>query len=279
MTIRTVAERTLGRMSFVRRMPAPFDKSRIVASGRVGGLKFIFKRSSTWDPELMRVAQLLVRPGHVVWDIGANVGLFSLAAASIVGESGYVLAMEADCDAVSLLHRSRALQGPTRRLTILSAAASDKEGVIEFAISRRARASNSIAGFGSTQTGGVLERRCVPCFSLDTLLNFFPAPSVLKIDVEGAEQLVLNGATRLLTEVRPAIYCEVSHATADNVSKLLSEAGYRLWDGATFMSQLDAPISRATFNTIALPVESLGDYDTQHENVKSPPAPPHPTSP
>jgi FkbM family methyltransferase len=250
-----MAERVFGTFSVVRRLPAPFETTRIVASGKVGGLKFIFKRSSAWDAELLRIAQLLVHRSDVVWDVGANVGLFSLAAASLVGESGSVLAIEADFDAVSLLHKSRVLLSGDQQLRILPAAVADKLGVVEFAISNRARASNSIAGLGSTQTGGVSETRLVPSFALDDLLQVFPKPNVLKIDVEGAELLVLNGSTRLLSEVRPAIYCEVSCSTAEKVTDLLTSAGYRLWDGATFSSSSDDPISKATFNTVALPVE------------------------
>ena len=88
-----------------RRLPPPFSGNRIVASGRVGGLKFLFKPSAAWDPELLRIAAALVEPGDVVWDVGANVGLFAAAAASRAGPTGRVIAVEAD-EATAVLARA-----------------------------------------------------------------------------------------------------------------------------------------------------------------------------
>lgn len=254
MPLRRFAEFALGRLTLTRRLPPPFSGNRIVASGRVGGLKFLFKPSAAWDPELLRIAAALVEPGDVVWDVGANVGLFAAAAASRAGPTGRVIAVEADFDAVKLLEQSaHANAGHGAPVTVLPVAASDSDGFVEFAIARRARAANSIAGYGSSQTGGVATLRTVPSVRLDSLLQHFPPPRVLKIDVEGAEALVLAGATRLLHEVRPRIYCEVAWNSADAVSALLHAAGYRLWSGATFRSRDDPTIERTEFNTVALP--------------------------
>ena len=94
-------------------------------------------------------------------------------------------------------------------MTALPVAISDSVGFVSFSIAKRARAANSIQGYGSTQTGGVSETRTLPCVTLDSLLKHFPTPDVLKIDVEGAELGVLQGGSQLIDNVRPVIYCEL----------------------------------------------------------------------
>ena len=71
----------------------------------------------------------------------------------------------------------------------------------------------------------------VASWTLDSLLERRTSPPVLvKIDVEGAEALVLRGAARLLSEHRPAILMEVHNASAGRTSiDLLTRAGYRSW--------------------------------------------------
>jgi FkbM family methyltransferase len=199
----------------------------------------------------MRTAAELVRKGDVVWDVGANVGLFSFAAAFLAGPGGQVLAIEPDCWLVQLLRRSAA-QRPAgvAPITVLPAAISDRVGVTSFEIAARARASNSLPGFGLSQKGGVREVQTVVSLSLDSLLEYFPAPTVLKIDVEGAELLVMSGARRVLEQARPRIMCEVDPKNAQCAADLLRAYGYGLWN-AEQHSRIEQ--ATAAYNTIAVP--------------------------
>lgn len=237
-----------------RQLPTSSGGGRIVVSAQVGGLKYLFRRSAAWDPELLRITSLLIKQGDQVWDIGANVGLFAMAARHHAGEAGSVLAVEADQDAVSLLFRTgRACEG----LTILPIAISDEDGFVRFSIARRARAANAIEGFGSTQTGGVLEVRILPSWRLDSLARHYRIPDVLKIfDVEGAELGVLSGARNLPATARPRIYCEVTTATRADVVSLLQSYGYSLFDGESFGTSLPRPVDGSTTNLVALPSQA-----------------------
>ena len=257
--IRTVAEVLLGPLTIQRHLPASAGGGVIYASGRVGGLKYLLKPATAWDPELLRIAEALVRSGDSVWDVGANVGLFSRAAGHFAGPDGAVLSVEADVDAVRLLNHTCQLPAPGHAgMTVLPIAISEVTGFIRFAIAKRARAANAIEGFGSTQTGGVKETRVLPCFPLDTLLDHFRRPDVLKIDVEGAECMVLRGAATILRDIRPLIYCEVQDQSRVEVVELLEGQGYVLRDGVDYREGGDGTtVGVATTNLVGIPQERL----------------------
>jgi FkbM family methyltransferase len=211
------------------------------------------------DPLLFALAAELVTPGAVVWDVGANVGLFALAAAFRAGPAGSVLAVEPDAWLAGLVRRSSlALPPAYAPVAVLAAAVADAPGVAEFAIAARGRATSHLAEIGgSTQSGGRRAVESVPVETLDGLLARFPAPGLVKIDVEGAEARCLAGARTLLAEVRPTVVCEISTENAAAVAEILAAAGYVLFDAAaspteeTGRRRLAAP----AWNTLALPRE------------------------
>jgi FkbM family methyltransferase len=213
------------------------------------------------DPLLYSMAEEIVKPGSVVWDVGANVGLFSLCAAALAGQSGFILAIEPDFWLAHLINRSSQLL-KTGRYTcapveVLCASISDSNRISKLAIARRARASNYlIEAGGSTEASGA---RCIQptvSLTLDFLLDYFPSPSVLKIDAETHEAGVLKGARRLLEEVRPTIWCEVSAQKSDEVTTLLHRAKYKLYGAQVQPHRL---IDRAWFHTLAIPTSSRSD--------------------
>jgi FkbM family methyltransferase len=266
--VRRTAERVLGPVTVQRRLPLSAGGGRLIASARVGGLKYLMKGSEHLDPQLLRIASLLVQTNDVVWDVGANVGLFSVAAAARAGENGRVFAVEADMDAVTLLNRTVQLHSYGHaEITVLPLAVGSALGFVQFQIAARARASNAILGYGSTQMGGVREIRMLPSMPLDYLLAHFPGPHVVKIDVEGAELQVLLGAGGILTNQRPRIYCEVATNKAKEVTALFRAHGYRLWDGAVFDAIGSGEVSCAASNTVALPEEkvSFPDYASNRQ--------------
>ncbi len=205
------------------------------------------------DPQLMNTLVEFVHPGHCVWDIGANVGYGTFGAAHLVGGGGSVLAVEPDTWLVSLLRSSANSQpNSSGNVTVLAAAVASECGVRTFSIASRSRATNSLAEYGTSQTGGVAETQTVVTLSLDWLRERFPAPQFLKIDVEGAELEVLRGATSILRRDRPVILCEIGEACADAVSALLRDAGYELFDAENH-ARPRSKLLRATWNTLAIP--------------------------
>ena len=231
--LRELAERLSRGIVLSRRLPREFGSLRVYVSPEGGGLKYWRWNLGSIDPGLLRAVALLVRVGSVVWDIGANMGLFTFSAAQRAGPSGSVLGIEPDVDNVRLLNRTRyGLPVTCGRVEILPVAVNGAErGFARLAISGRARASNAMMDFGSSQMGVVREVRVVPTFRLDDLLKDFPGPSVVKVDVEGAELEVLSGGAQLLQRFRPELVLEVSRASSERVATLLGNFGYEFFDG------------------------------------------------
>lgn len=256
-TLRTELERLTRDWTFTRRMPVSFGRApiRVTTSG---GLRYLLKPMAGVDPLLLRLAEQLVAAGSSVWDVGANVGLFSVAAASRAGRSGAVLAIEADAWLVSLLRQTAQLQSPEAApIEVVPAAAAELDGIARFCIAQRARSSNHLAGFGHSQTGGVAETQTVAALRLDTLLGTARAPDVIKIDVEGAECRVLRGAARVLAEVRPTVVCEVGEESADECSAIFHGHRYVLFDAERAAGER-RELTRAVWATLAIPRERLG---------------------
>ncbi len=220
--LRTSLERLSRGKALWRRLPQPFSSAHILVTPDAA-LSYL-KLGANWcDPELLHIASRFVSPGNVVWDVGANVGVFGVASALRSGPKGQVLCVEPDLLLAQLIRKTAArLPDNCARLETLAVAIAGSPGIAQFHIAERGRASNKLAQFGDrTQTGGVRERQLVPVFSLDDLLTVSPPPAVLKINVEGAEAVVFDGATRVLAEARPLIYVEVSPDNAQKVTRQL----------------------------------------------------------
>lgn len=190
----------------------------------------------TFDQDLITLADRYVSEESVVWDVGANCGVLSFAAA----RAKAVYAVEADPFLAFLLQQSVGLN--QTKVHVVPAAASDSQGLAEFAIARRGRASNHlVVDGGRTQTGGERGRILVPTITLDDLMDRTEPPTLIKIDVEGGEVRVLNGARRVLTTARPVVYFEAVAETIAACTKILEPAGYRVTKGAE-MNWIAEPI-------------------------------------
>jgi hypothetical protein len=92
---RTLIERYTRNWIYARHLPSSFGDIPIFVTPSAG-LSYLFKPMTKIDPILLRNVIELVRPSDVVWDIGANVGLFTFAAAARAGHNGHVIAFEPD---------------------------------------------------------------------------------------------------------------------------------------------------------------------------------------
>jgi FkbM family methyltransferase len=228
-----------------RRLPARLGGA-VVFLAPESQLKHLRPGLAGFDASLIGWAERFVRRGATVWDIGANCGVFALAAAGLGAE---VLAVEPDPCLSALLLRARAAN-PQVKLEVLTAAVSDRQGLATLVISSGGRAGNALSPFAGAYIpfGHGEAQVLAPTVRLDDLLAV-STPSLVKIDVEGAEILVLRGASRLLAEVRPTLLMEVASEVWDEARGILGAAGYRLFDP----DEPDREVSEPLFNILARP--------------------------
>lgn len=158
------------------------------------------------EPEVQRALQEHLRPGMKFYDIGANIGFFSLFAARLVGEHGHVTAFEADPENAARL-REHVARNKLPQVAVEEKAVWFEHGTVIFA--RTDPAVSPDRGTGHVATAPGTDTIQVAAVSLDEYTSTSPAPDFLKCDVEGAEVEVFRGARRLLREKRPGIVCEM----------------------------------------------------------------------
>jgi FkbM family methyltransferase len=206
-----------------RRFPARYGRRRILVSPDAA-LRWLRPGEAAFERFLLDLADTL-EPGMVVWDLGANVGVFAVSAAHRTGAK--VVAIEPDPFLSNLLTRT-CRANPDLDIDLVEAAVSDSKGMADLAVAGRGRACNALSAGHLPQDHGISRGHImVPTTTLDDLLEAYPAPALLKIDIEGAELLALAGATRLLASVRPKICIEVRQETRAQAERILTANGYR----------------------------------------------------
>jgi FkbM family methyltransferase len=176
--------------------------------------------------------------GDIFLDIGANGGLFTIAAAKKVGAKGHVYAFEPSEREQSLLQHNIEINR-LDNVTIVKAAVGDKNDTIKFVISQDG-AMNSLKQ--NEHPGQKYQNEVeVSMIALDKFAtdNDISNVKLIKIDVEGAELLVFQGAEQLLASTKPIILFEANDLTSrsfgysqEYLLSFLSESEYviQTWD-------------------------------------------------
>lgn len=136
------------------------------------------------------LVERLVRPGDTIVDVGANIGLFSLAAARKMNQQGHIYAFEPLPATADFARKNVDLNGFSSFVTVTQVAVSNKPGEAELYL-------GPCSGHHSLYPLTTIEREnkvVVPVVTLDQTLSEIPSINLLKIDVEGAELDVLDGA-------------------------------------------------------------------------------------
>lgn len=208
-----------------------------VLRGRGRGLRVrvgdsIMRVAGRGEPEVEKAMLDLISPGDVVYDVGANIGWYSLLAARAVGPAGSVLAFEPGLENALFAQQNAELNGLSN-VTVIPAALTDEDGWMSFlqrgSLEGRLEKDDSDAQAARRARGtfAVTGRTLVPIARLDTWLaeSGQRPPHVVKIDVEGAEVGVLRGMEQTLRSQGPTLIIEL-HGTREEVLDELDGVGY-----------------------------------------------------
>jgi FkbM family methyltransferase len=181
-----------------------------------------------YEPSTTRLFQRLATPGWTVLDVGANAGYFAVIAAVAGGHGSQVIAFEPNPRLAGMLAASIALN-PELNIHVERSAVGDQPGELPLhlaSVSRNSGLSSLRSDLPDTAGGTVT----VPVVTIDDYCaRRTLTPDLIKIDVEGFELQVLQGATRTLTETPPgAVICEIAPGRDDpqRIIALMRAHGY-----------------------------------------------------
>jgi FkbM family methyltransferase len=199
------------------------------------GLPFI---RGVYEPLKSEALAEVLRPGQVVYDVGAHVGYFTAVASLEVGPGGHVIAFEPRPLNLRFLHR-HVRWNNLSNVRIVEAAVGEAEGEGRF---------RDDLGTG---TGRLTDADGLPVVvvALDTILRRgdIPPPAAIKIDIEGGELDALRGARGILREHRPVLLLATHGAEVHaKCLEILDEEGYH-WQF------LDATPNEAEMEMLARP--------------------------
>jgi len=139
-----------------------------------------------------KLMEKIIKRDMVVFDIGANLGYYTLIFAGLTGEGGKVYSFEPEPENYKLLLKN-IMANRYNNVIPIQKAVSDKEGKIKFFISEEDKGNHSIYNFGN---GGKATK--VETTTLDKFTRGKIKPNVIKLDVEGAEFLAVQGMDNLI---------------------------------------------------------------------------------
>jgi FkbM family methyltransferase len=200
-----------------------------------------------YEPKIQNALSRLISAGDVVYDVGANAGFFTLLAARLVGSRGRVFAFDPLPDNIASIREQIAVNSLTNCQAV-QGAVSDRPGRASLTLAQ----NNSMAHISSENEPGDLD---VEVIALDAFADVSrntaateglaghtldvaagdgsaPRPNVIKIDVEGPEAQVLEGAVKMLSSPSaPRLLIELhGHQVAVKVGSFLQNLGYRILD-------------------------------------------------
>jgi FkbM family methyltransferase len=175
------------------------------------------------EPSVQEAMRRHIAPGATVYDVGGDIGFFSILSARLTGRDGRVESFEPVPASAKAVAANAKLNGFTN-VRVHDVAVSDHDGAGTLLI-QTDRTWSHLADRGPSLR--TRDRVDVALVSLDAQIasGAIPPPDLIKIDVEGSEIAVLQGLTQTLRSRAPTIICEL-HETNREILELLDQHGY-----------------------------------------------------
>jgi FkbM family methyltransferase len=199
---------------------------------------FAVLNSQPVDDPLLTALLAHIKPGSKVFDVGSFVGTYAVAAARRMS-TGQVIAFEPSPESAGLLRRHSLLNGVENRIRVVEAACSNRNGIEVMSVwpvlTTTWGSGNALRNVYPREEA---DPTMVPVCTVrldDYVQAGKDVPSILKIDVEGAELWVLEGAMEVLRVHRPLVLLEIHKViwhmfdtTEERVRALIASVGYDL---------------------------------------------------
>ncbi len=179
-------------------------------------IKGFIKKGCLWEDHIFQQFKLHVKPGSTVIDVGGHIGVHTLSLSGLVGENGVVHVFEPQAKLFTELvvnmhlnHRSNIIFHRT--------ALGDKKTIVEMNLRNPTNEGNTSVGLGGDK---------VPMQRLDDFK--FTNVSLIKIDVEGYEDQVIEGALETIANQKPILIIEIwSDSECEKKIEKITKLGYK----------------------------------------------------
>lgn len=219
-----------------RPIVVPFAQNLKINIPKTGSGAGIYYRGFS-EPETADFFYRFLQPGMVMLDVGAHIGEYTLLAAELVGSSGQIHAFEPQAQIFPILTESVQIN-KFKHVVLNCAAVSDRVGKVEFQVLNEP----SMSSIRKQSNPAEIETKivAVDCTALDTYWgDRTDKIDLIKVDVEGAEKFVFQGATKLMSlpsdraptwvfEYAPIAYADFNYP-AEEILTLLKNFDYEIW--------------------------------------------------
>ncbi|HJW30663.1 MAG TPA: FkbM family methyltransferase [Saprospiraceae bacterium] len=190
-------------------------------------LGFLLGREIHYEKNIRHSILNLVQPGSRVFEIGSNIGQYTLPLSERLGPTGRLIAIEPDHDNFSWLEIN-CRENHCHNVTLVSKAISDHVGEMKFYKDTvtGGRSGSLFEQYVGNAYSGKWET--VLTMTYNQLVESYGIPDFVKVDAEGAEILIFNSITHLNPSTR--YFIEVRDATGRAIYKLFTEAGFNVYE-------------------------------------------------
>jgi FkbM family methyltransferase len=231
-------------MQLLTRLRDALGQPCVVAAGEAAGLRLVAHRADpnfalgTYERPLQSFIAGHLAEGDTFYDIGGNIGFFSLIAARRVGPEGRVYAFEPVPENAAAISRSARLNG-FDTVNVFNVAVGSTNGRAELMLAHHIGGATLASVGPPPDLRGTIEVELVTIDMLIAQRGLRP-PTLVKVDVEGAEVEALTGMAETIRTHRPTVLYEVDDASRAGLQRKAADiAGF--WDAAGYaLSDLPA---------------------------------------